>query len=302
MFKQGIEYGQKASEIGKEFKDDHYIYFKSLAGMGWNYFWMGHASKGIKSGEKNIQYGNKHSQTRSISMGYFAKAMGYNNFGDFARGVESSKKAVAVAADPLYKTAFTLSLSLSYLFKGDTRKAGKHLGKIMPTFEKYGSKFFEDVGTLQKGVILIDNGFMSQGLKILKDLEQVLIRQERKGMLPIFRLVMGKIYLEIILKTKPIGFMTIMKNLGFIIQNVPSAEKKAIYWYTKAIDISNETGATGIKAQAHLDLGILHKAKKRKEMAKEHFEKAIEIFAEVGAYAFLKKANQELNDLINKAS
>jgi class 3 adenylate cyclase/tetratricopeptide (TPR) repeat protein len=302
LFKKGIEYGHKANEIGKEFKDDHYIYFKSLGGIGWNCYWMGHASQGIKIGDKLILYGDKYSLTRSLAMGYFNQSGGYNNFGDFARGVESSKKAVAVSVDPLYKTAFTLMLSLSYLFKGDTEKAGKHLEKIMPTFEKDGAKFFREVGTLQKGVLLIDKGFMSQGLKTLKNLEQVLISQDRKGLLPIFRLVMGKIYLEIILKTKPIGFATMIKNLGFIIKNVPTADKKAIQWYTKAIDISKETGATGIKAQAHLDLGLLHKVKNRKEKAKEHLEKAIDIFEKIGAYAFLKQANRELNHLINKAS
>ena len=143
---------------------------------------------------------------------------------------------------------------------------------------------------------------MSQGLETLKNLEQIFISQERKGFLPMFNLIMGKIYLEIILKTKPIGFMTIIKNIGFVIQNVPTADKKAMEWYSKTIEISNKIGAIGIKAQAHLDLGILHKAKNRKAKAKEHLEKAIDIFEKIGAYAFLKQANRELNHLINKAN
>ncbi len=147
------------------------------------------------------------------------------------------------------------------------------------------------------GVVLIEKGRMSQGFEMVKEIEQTSFRCHRKGVLPFFWYALGKIYLEIIQQTKPISILTILKNIGFIIQNVPTAYKKAIYWYSKSIEMAEETGAIGIKAQALLDLGIIYRIKKQNDKAKKSLETAIEIFEEVGAYAFLKQAKQELDKI-----
>ena len=300
LFEDGIEYGQRANEIGKNLKKDHYVYFKSLGGIGNNYFYMGHASGSIKAGEKMIKYGNRHSQIRSLSLGHFIKSLGYVNSGDFANSVIAAEQSIAVSADPFYTLCFNIMLTLSYILNRNTKKAKGTLDKLLPFCEKNGCEFIRDMGIVCNGLILVEQGKMSEGLKIIKDAEQLFISQQRKGALLTVKLILGKVYLEIIQKTKPISFLTIIKNLGFIIKNVPSADKKAIYHYTQTIDFAKEIGAIGIKAQAHLDLGIIHKIKKRNDLAKKHLQKAINIFEEIGAFKFLKQANKELKQLTNK--
>jgi class 3 adenylate cyclase/tetratricopeptide (TPR) repeat protein len=298
-FKKGIEYGQKANKIGKDFNLDHYVYFKSLAGVGWNYFGMGYASELIKTGELLIEYGNEHSQVRSISLGHYNTCLGYIHFGDLNKAIASGEKAVNVAADPLYEIYFTMALSFAYIQNNDMQSAGACLEKAWPNLNNEHDKFVGDIAVVIKGVLLIDKGRMSEGLKIIKGIERELIQQHRKGFLAICRSILGKIYFEIIQGNKALGIPVMIKNIGFIFKNVPSAHEKAIYWYTKAIELAEETGAIGIKAQAHFDLGILHRIKKQNNQARDHLEKAVEIFEEVGAYAFLKQAKKELNSLAN---
>jgi len=62
----------------------------------------------------------------------------------------------------------------------------------------------------------------------------------------------------------------------------------------KAITLGKTIGAIGIEAQVHLDLGTFYKLKKRYQDARQHLEKAIQIFDETGAYAFLERAEAEL--------
>jgi len=297
FFKKGLEYGQKANKIATEFKQDHYIYFKSLAGIGINYYWMGYASECIKIGEEVIQYGNKHFQTRSKAIGYMLKCGGYLHYGNFTKAVATGEQAVAISADPYFKYAFKIMLIYACLLTNNIQRADECLQEIMPFSKKNNEKYSGDIAMLFNSVVHIENGEMSQGLNIAKKMEQAFIKLQRKNMVIFTRLTLGKIYLEIIQKTKPISLLTMIKNIGFIIKNVPSAYKKAIYWYSKTIDIAEETGAIGIKAQALLDLGIIYRIKKENSKAKEHLEKAIEIFEEVGAYAFLKQAKEELNQL-----
>ena len=302
FFKKGIEYGKRANKIAKEFKQDHYIYFKSLAGIGMNYYQMGYASECIKTGEKLIQYGNRNSQTRGLAMGYFIKSAGYIRFGNFNKAAVVGEQAVAVSADPFYKFCFSFSLAAACLLNKEMKRADECLQKILPLAKKNSDKVIGDILIMLNSIVLIEKGRMFEGLDIAKEMEQTVIMQQRRGAVPIARIILGKIYLEIIQKSKPISTLTMLKNIGFIIQNVPTAYKKAIYWYSKSIEMSEETGAIGMKAQALLDLGIIYRIKKQNQKAKEHLETAIEIFEEVGAYTFLKQANQELNHLINKAS
>ena len=62
----------------------------------------------------------------------------------------------------------------------------------------------------------------------------------------------------------------------------------------QAIDAAKEIGAKGTLASAHLDLGKLHKAKGRNELAREHILEAVRLFEECEAQVFLEQAKNEL--------
>ena len=61
-----------------------------------------------------------------------------------------------------------------------------------------------------------------------------------------------------------------------------------------AVEIASEIGARSVLGQAHLGLGLLHRAKGRKEKARESIYEAIEIFEEIGATGFLKQAREAM--------
>lgn len=298
LFEKSTEYGLKTIEIGKELKEDPYIYFKSLGGLGCSFFYQGYSSKSIDVGEQLIDYGDKYSQIRCLGMGYCMKGAGLITVGNYPKAITYLKQSLSITADPLYSFAFTGILSIAYVLNDNMRKAENLIKNSLLTFKETGCEVYGDIiCKAMYGIVLIDKGEMSKGLCLVKDFEQSVIRQQRNGVLPLAYLILGKVYLEIIQQNKPIKMMTILKNIGFIIANVPSAYKKSIFYYGKAIDWAERVDAIGIKAQAHLDIGIIHKSKNENEKAKEHLEKAISIFEKVSAVSFLKRANSELNQL-----
>ena len=80
-------------------------------------------------------------------------------------------------------------------------------------------------------------------------------------------------------------------------KNVPFASQMAEAHFKKAIEAAKEIGAKGILGQAHLDLGLLHKAKKRTAQARECISEAIQIFEECDAEVYLKQAKEDLASL-----
>ena len=87
----------------------------------------------------------------------------------------------------------------------------------------------------------------------------------------------------------------VLKNLGFLAKNVPFASKKAENYFNRAIESAKQSGAKGILGQVYLDLGLLHKAKKRNSMAGKCISEAISIFEEIGAEVRLKQAKDALS-------
>ena len=65
----------------------------------------------------------------------------------------------------------------------------------------------------------------------------------------------------------------------------------------KAIETAGKIGAKGILAQAYLDLGRLHKAKKRIDAALECISETILIFEEYEAEGYLNQTNEALASL-----
>ena len=111
------------------------------------------------------------------------------------------------------------------------------------------------------------------------------------------QLFYGQLYLQIVAGGGPKSFSFMVKNIRSLVKLVPGAAGKAEEHFNKAIEVAGEIGATGVLGQAHLGLGLLHKAKGRTEKARESISRAIEIFEAIEADGFLKQAREALATL-----
>jgi tetratricopeptide (TPR) repeat protein len=109
--------------------------------------------------------------------------------------------------------------------------------------------------------------------------------------------VLGKVYSQIAEGGGPIRLSTMARNIGFLIQNVPFASKKAEEHFNRAIQVAREIGAKSTMGMAYLDLGLLARMKGKTEQAKKCLSEAIQIFEQSEAEGFLKKAKEALASL-----
>lgn len=82
-----------------------------------------------------------------------------------------------------------------------------------------------------------------------------------------------------------------------LLRHVPFASKKAEYHLNKAIEIGEETGANQLAGASYLNLGLLHKAKGRKDKAQECLSTAVKLLGQCGAEVYLKHAKEALESL-----
>jgi tetratricopeptide (TPR) repeat protein len=129
----------------------------------------------------------------------------------------------------------------------------------------------------------------------LENAQQEHLRNERRYVYATAEDIIGRIYLQIVEGTH-LKF-SLLKNIGFLIRNVPSASREAEKHFNSAIRISEQIGAMGTLGNAYFNLGLLYKAKGIKNQAHDSISKAITCFEKCEAEAYLKEAREILGSI-----
>jgi tetratricopeptide (TPR) repeat protein len=294
---EAFAFGQRAQDISRSFESDQYLYFKSLGGLGQVCYHSGETKKALEAGKALLEYGERHSNIRSLVMGHYITGLGYITDGDYSSAVECLESGTRFSADPFYSEFSRLALGGSYLFNNQIDKAETTLEEVLTYSEKFGAGVVGTFACVFMGVLLIVKGQMSRGLKLLEEVQQECLENQRRSLYAFSQFVLGKVYSQTAEGSRPISLSTMAKNIGFLIKSVPFASKKAEEHFNRAIEVAKEIGGKGTMGRAYLDLGLLYKMKGKTEQAKKCISEAIQIFDQCEAEEFLKQAKEALASL-----
>ena len=297
LLEQGIQFGEKGQKIAELLESDHYLYFKSLVSQGLNYFYMGENKKNFTIGRNLLAYGKRHSNIRCLLAGHIFVGNGYFNAGNFSQAIESYERAVEISADPFYAEWARLMLGMSYAQIGQFKEAEKAIEKVITFGQICGCEHYRTRGCFFLGIAMIGKGHMSKGSKMLEEAHQLFLETESRPCILIYELLVAKVYSQIALGGGAISLTTMAKNIGFLTKNVPFAGRRAEDHFNKAIEIAKEIGAKGFLGSAYLDLGLLHKGKRRNDQARKCISEAIQIFEQCEAEIYLKQAKEALESI-----
>jgi class 3 adenylate cyclase/tetratricopeptide (TPR) repeat protein/ABC-type dipeptide/oligopeptide/nickel transport system ATPase component len=292
-----IKHGTRAQEIAKGFQGDHYLFFKSLGGMGFTYFYSGEGKKALEVGNTLVEFGEKNSDVRCMVMGHYIRGLGHYILGDLSTCVESEERAVQISADPYYRQFPTLFIGMGLFLKGEIQKARAALEEVAAFSEKSG---VEEIGTPAKtmlGAVLLAQGELKRGLNTIEGCRRKFEEKGRKWCMGLTELILGQFYLQVATRSGETNLPFILKNLPFLITQFPSAAKKAKQHLLNCIDISEEINAQALAGEAYLNLGLWHKFKGRKEDAKESFSEAIRLFEKGNLEGPLRQAREAIASL-----
>lgn len=184
---------------------------------------------------------------------------------------------------------------MSYLAAGQMREAQSTLEEVIEYSEKFGREWIGSLSEGFKGMALIAQGDLKQGLRFYENAMRVFLERKSLWRYASGNYLMGKIYSKIAQGGgEKRGFSFFAKNIGFLITTVPFAHKKAEEHLDTAIKTAREIGANSYLGQAYLELGQLHKAKGKTEKARECISHAIDAFEKCEADVFLKQARDAL--------
>jgi tetratricopeptide (TPR) repeat protein len=188
-------------------------------------------------------------------------------------------------------------LGVGYTLNGQLREAKDTFQQAFTFYDKFGIEILTTPVKVFLGAVLIAEGHMEHGLKMIEEAQQACLENGDKLSYASCELTVGYIYLQMVDKTAPVKLTTVLKNIGFLVKNIPFAAKKAETHYNKAIEVAREIGAKGFIGQSYLGLGVLHSAKSEKVRARECLSTAIEMFEQCGIETYLKQAREALASL-----
>jgi len=262
-----IRFGERAHAISKQLPSDRYIYTKTLGGVAFSSYFSGEINTAFEYGEKILAYGQKHSHVRSIAMGHISLGVGHIASGDFSTAAECLQKAIDVAQDPMYEIYAKAFLGPAQLLLGRVADAVETLREPVRFWREFGYGGTGCFAYAYEGVASIMQGEMDKGLKKIEEAIAVCKDNGRKSAIASLEFALGFVYLKMVQGEGPMSLSLLVKNIGFIIKNLPVAAKKSETHFNKAIELGKEIGARGVTGPAYLALGQLHKAKKRIEKA-----------------------------------
>jgi predicted ATPase/class 3 adenylate cyclase len=297
LIDDAVAYGERAYEISKNLHFDQFQAFMFLSALGRAHSFKGDWKKTSELGETMLKYGHQYSNVRSVAGGYWLIGMSKYQSGDLTAAIECSKKGLQVSRDPFISQILKVAYGGWCAIEGRLQEAQDALNEVLAFSQKFGAKAVGLPAKLFLGLVLIAKGNISVGLRMMEDAKKEFLENHNKAYYSLAEYLIGKVFLNIVAGNKSVKPSILLKNIGFLIKNVPFASKKAEAHFKNAIATSKEAGGQSLLGQAYLDLGLLHKAKKRVDKAKDCISEAIQIFEEIEAEKFLKQAKEAMTSL-----
>lgn len=296
-FEEGIGYGEKAQDMARLFQSDPYLYFKSLAGLGYVYWHKGNSRQTLEIGESILQYGQRHSNVRSLVMGHAIMAFGRLGQGHMSSALECCKKALQLTVDPLFAHLARTQMGILYALMGDFAKAEESLQEVVDFGREFGAERVGTPAQIYLGAAYMAQGRMSQGLKLLEEAQRTCMENERKSFSVHCEYVLGRVHAQTVERSAPIGLSSIVRNIGFLARSVPFAYRRAENHFREAIEIAESIGEKGMLGMSLLELGLLCRTMGKKQQAEQYVLKAVRFFEECENTVFLQQAKDVLESL-----
>lgn len=266
-FEEGIAHGERAQRIAQTMPDEHFLHFKSLGMLGFNYAMMGEAAKTHQLADKLMDFGKR--SPRSLFFGYWMRAEGYSLAGNAKAAMGATEQGLRVLKDPFYLGFARAVHGIRCLLVGEPSAS---LDQALEQAVEQGSEFMVNWWRGFVGLGQVLRGQPAEGMRLIEEASQACAANGDVLIHQFHEYLKARVFLQM-----------------FLTGHEASAEDRAGFLLTNAIQYWRQVGARGWLAQALLDLGLLHQASRRHQDARTCWTEAADLFEKVGADMLLEQ-------------
>jgi class 3 adenylate cyclase/tetratricopeptide (TPR) repeat protein len=299
LFQEGQRYGTRARELAKGFPDDHYLLAKTNFCTGQCFLRCGLVDKAIQFARESISLGHSQNKTRALVLGYSLMGDIYHAKGDFKSAVVHYQKASDYAPDVFYKV-WPIGFKAMSLLNDDRLEEGEEtLALYMKSTPAGEIPVFSIAFQAIAGLLASKKGAFSKAFKRALASIQDYKRTGYEYLYLLCCLEIGKAFAGMAMGTNHPPFSVLLKNLVFILMNLPFAYPKALHWFNETIRGSHRLEVAGLEGQAWYQLGLLQKSRRNMKLAKQSFASALEVFQKTDLIDYQQTAQKALAEIGN---
>jgi class 3 adenylate cyclase/tetratricopeptide (TPR) repeat protein len=265
--------------------------------VGWDEFHRGRQNEARNVACELMQVGRTLSDPRSIGLGLALLAFIALVADSYAEALEYSEQSLAVAI-----TAFDRNVAI--LAKGGALVLLRRTDEGLKLLEANNRRCVAD-GDLYSlvgsegiiGVGKVLQGNITQGIRLL---EEGISRREKEGYRTTadwYRLFLSEVYLQIIAGKEKPPLLIFLRNLPILMKVMFTASSRIPALMASVFENPQFGPQEHHAGHAEMILGLLYKAKKKRDLAVQHLVKAKRILSQLGQTPMLARVDTALAEL-----
>jgi tetratricopeptide (TPR) repeat protein len=297
LLNEAVGFGETATDIANSIEFDPELFRFALLGLQLAYYFRGDSKKTLKIGHQLIDYGQKNSDIRCLTTGHITAGNGYWLAGHYDQAIKFYQKAKQMSLHPNFSLWVNLMMGWCQLMWGELEEAEDPLLQVIQFDEKFGAGLYGTSARDALGIISIARGNVEGGLRISEEVSKLYREKGFRWNYLTHRFHLARVLLQMVGSIESENLIHNLKKVTVVVKNSSAVAEKAEAYLNEAIEVAKEIGAKNMLALAYFDLGVLQKAKKRTDLAREYISEAIQLFKQCEAEVYLKQAKEALASL-----
>ena len=265
--------------------------------VSWDYMHRGRTDKARLYANAIISRGRARNDPRALGFGLWI--LGWIDIIDeqFADAQEHAEEGIRASLSALDRIVNTQVKGIAFVNLGRVSEGVALLSEVRSECVR-NDWVYNLAGTdLILAIAAVLEGRFAKGVKGIERYIAFRDRERYPGAAGWARVYLAEIYMELLAGTQRPPFRVLLRNSVFLVRTLPFAARRALDLLTRAAKNAQFSPEGVFLARINMDLGLLHKIKKRQDDARHHLEKAREFAAPLGAATMLAKIDAALADL-----
>ena len=286
--KRFSELGDRVMALAKR-TNDTWLAAKCLNCLWGEAVFFSRFSDGEDLSHRLIEISRESRDPRPMAFAYWQLAF-VNLFSDhFEEAIKNADRSLETALSPLDRFCARSAKAGAFALTGHAQEAFEILDEVRRAV--VARRFFAMVllSDVFYGASMGMAGELGAGVSWIRKSMRQFDTWGNRNFVALGHMILGEIYLQMALREQVPPLPVILKNIGFVIVNMPLAGIKARKHLNEAIRMSREFDMPGHLARSLYGLGRLYMAKNQEDRARVCFDEANELATSIRAENLVEK-------------
>jgi hypothetical protein len=278
---------------------DAYIQNWSRFVVAWEEFHRGRVNHARDVARELMEVGQAINDPRSTGLGLSVLTWIALSSDSYAEALEYSEQSLATTVTPFDQYTATNGKGGALVLLRRTEEGAEILEAIRSRWIADGGLYYTVGSDGMLGICAVLQGRIGSGIHLLQDAISQQDKQGYRRAADWFRLFLSEVYLQVIAGNDKVPFPVLFKNLPVLLKIMLRAPSLITALVTSVLENPRFDPAGHHVGRAHMVLGLLYKARKRRVLAAQHLAESKQILSQFGHTPVLARVEAALAEMGN---